>query len=295
MNGVTQVLRGRSGGSWSERGLTVFTGAIFVFLFAPIVTAVLFSFNKGFMGKQTSTFTGFSTQAYSHVWSDPQMRSAFTTSLKIGICAALIATVLGSIAGLTLARTKSRLIRTTLGASVALLLVVPEVVLAVALLLFFTEAKFTLTLLTMIAGLSAFPMAVVTMIVRSRAVALDSAIEEAASDLGARGVHVLRDVTLPALRPAIVSGFMLAFAFSFDDLVVAQMLSTPTVNPLPVFLFASVSHGGVTPDGYAIAAMMLGVTLAILLIAGLLYRWDARRGQAGSLVSAVGAAEPVAA
>ncbi len=68
MNGVTQVLRGRSGGSWSERGLAVFTGAIFVFLFAPIVTAVLFSFNKGFLGKQTSSFTGFSSSPTS-TWS----------------------------------------------------------------------------------------------------------------------------------------------------------------------------------------------------------------------------------
>lgn len=289
------ILRGRRYGSWSERGLALFTGFVFLFIFAPIVTAILYSFNKGFLGKQSSDFTGFSLNAYKDFWRDDQIRSAFSTSLKVGILSSLIATVLGTIAGVTLARSGSKVMRWTLGGLVTLLLVVPEIVLGIAMLLFFTQAKFSLGLLTMVAGVSAFPTAVVTMIVRSRAVALDASIEEAASDLGARGAHVLRDVTLPALRPAMVSGFMLAFAFSFDDLVVAQMLSTPTVNPLPVLLFGTVQHGGVSPDGYAIAAMMLVITLGILTIAGLLYRWDSKRGQAGSFVSAVGGAEPAVA
>ncbi|HWI72737.1 MAG TPA: ABC transporter permease [Baekduia sp.] len=287
-------LRGHRGGSWGERGLALFTGAIFVFLFAPIVVAVLYSFNKGFLGKQTSSFTGFSLDAYKSVWEKDEIRSSFTTSLKVAIFASLIAVVLGTTAGLTLARTRSRLIRGSLGSLVALLLVVPEIVLGVALLLFFTQAQFTLGMVTMVAGLSPFPTAVVAMIVRSRALALDAKLDEAASDLGARGIHVFRDVTLPALRPAIVSGFMLAFAFSFDDLVVAQMLSTPAVDPLTVYLFGTVKHGGVTPDGYAIAAMMLGVTLLILAAAGLIYRFDSRRGRASSLAASVGGAEVAA-
>jgi ABC-type spermidine/putrescine transport system permease subunit II len=288
-------IRGRRGSSWSERALLVFTAAIFVFLFAPIVTAVLYSFNQGYLGKQTSSFTGFSLDAYRSVWEKDEIRAAFTTSLRVAIYASLLSLVLGTIAGLTLARTTSRAVRLSLGALVALLLIVPEIVLGVALLLTFTQAQFTLGMDTMVAGLSPFPTAVVAMIVRSRAVALDGAIEEAAADLGGRPRHVLRDVTLPALRPAIVSGFMLAFAFTFDDLVVAQMLSTPTVNPLSVYLFGTVRHGGVTPDGYAIAAMMLGVTLLILAAAGLVYRLDSRRGRASSLVSAVGGAEVAAA
>jgi spermidine/putrescine transport system permease protein len=288
---VIAWLLGRRGGSWSERGLALFTGGIFVFLFAPIVTAVAYSFNKGFLGKQTSSFTGFSLNAYRSVWEKDEIRAAFTTSLQVAVFASLIAVVLGTIAGLTLARTRSRLVRGSLGSLVALLLVVPEIVLGVALLLFFTQAQFTLGMATMVAGLSPFPTAVVAMIVRSRALALDASIAEAASDLGARSAHVLRDVTLPALRPAIVSGFMLAFAFSFDDLVVAQMLSTPAVDPLTVYLFGTVKHGGVTPDGYAIAAVMLAVTVLILAAAGLVYRFDSRRGRPGSLVASVGGAE----
>lgn len=287
---MTAWLRGRRGGSWSERGLALFTAAVFIFLFAPIVVAVLYSFNKGFLGKQTSSFTGFSLHAYREVWQTDEIRAAFTTSLRVAIFASLIAVVLGTIAGLTLARTRSRIVRGSLGSLVALLLVVPEIVLGVALLLFFTQAQLTLGMATMVAGLSPFPTAVVAMIVRSRAVALDASVEEAAADLGARGIHIFRDVTLPALRPAIVSGFMLAFAFSFDDLVVAQMLSTPTVNPLTVYLFGTVKHGGVTPDGYAVAAMMLAITLLILVAAGLVYRFDNRRGRVGSLVASVGGA-----
>jgi ABC-type spermidine/putrescine transport system permease subunit II len=281
------------GASWSERGLAVFTAAVFVFLFAPIVTAVLYSFNKGFLGRQTSKFTGFTTHAYHDIFNDPTIRSAFTTSLRVAVVASVLATILGTIAGLTLARTRSRLVRLSLGSLVTLLLVVPEIVLAIALLLFFTQAKVTLGTATMIGGLSAFPTAVVTMVVRSRAVALDRATEEAAADLGAGAVRTLLDVTLPALRPAILAGFMLAFAFSFDDLVVAQMLSTPTVNPLPVLLFGTVQHGGVTPDGYAIAAMMLCVTLLLLSLVGLVYRFESRRqGSAGSFVDTLAAERP---
>jgi len=289
---MRETLLGRKGGSWSERGLALLTACVFVFLFAGFVTAVLYSFNKGFLGKQSSDFTGFSTAAYKHVFTDDEISKALLTSLKVAIFASVISTVLGTVAGITLARTRSRLVRLTLGALVTLLLVVPEIVLGIALLLFFTQAHVDLNMTTMVAGLTPFPVAVVTMIVRSRAVALDHRLEEAAHDLGARGAQVLRDVTLPALRAAMISGFMLAFAFTFDDLVVAQMLSTPTVNPLPVLLFGTVQHGGVTPDGYAIAAMLLGFTIVLLSLAGLLYRWDAKRGSSGSLVAAVGGGEP---
>jgi ABC-type spermidine/putrescine transport system permease subunit II len=288
-SGLTRWLRGRRGGTWGDRALAVVALLVFVFLFAPIVTAIVFSFNEGVAGRQTSTFTGFTASAYADVWKNEAIRSALTTSLKAGVVVAIIAPILGTIAGLTLARGRSRVIRVATGVLVTLLLVIPEIVLAVALLLFFSESQTTLGMSTLVAGLLPYPIAIVALIVRSRAVALDRSTDEAAADLGARDLQRVRDVLLPQLRPAIVAGAILSFTFTFDNLIISSMLATPTTTTLPTFLFATVNKGGVTSAGYAIAAMMLAFTLVMLALAGLAYRWEMRRqGASAGFVQSIG-------
>jgi ABC-type spermidine/putrescine transport system permease subunit II len=281
--------RGRRGGSWGDRALGLVAVLVFVFLFAPIVTAIVYSFNEGVNGRQTSLFTGFTTAAYGDVWSNPTIRTALLTSLKAAVIVAVIAPILGTVAGLTLARGRSRAVRVATGVMVTLLLVIPEIVLAVALLLFFSESNTTLGLPTLIAGLTPYPVAIVALIVRSRAVALDRATDEAAADLGARDIQRVRDVLIPQLRPAIVAGAILSFTFTFDNLIISSMLATPRTTTLPTFLFATVNKGGVTSAGYAIAAMMLVFTLGMLALAGLAYRWEMRRqGASAGFVQSMG-------
>jgi ABC-type spermidine/putrescine transport system permease subunit II len=271
-------LRGAGGGSWSDRALWAWTALVFAFLFAPIVTAVLFAFNEGVLGKQTASFTGFTTQWFSAAWNNPTLRSALSVSLRAALFVALISTAIGTVTGITLVRHRGRLLRGTVEILVYLLLIVPEIVLAVALLLWYTKLHVSLGMVTLIAGHTPFTIALVSMIIRSRVVALDRRTEEAAADLGANRWHVLRDVILPQLRPAMVASLILAFTFSFDDVVISLFLSTPTVTTLPVYLFGTVRLG-TTPASYAIAVIMLAFTLVMLSILGLLYRHQLRRGR----------------
>lgn len=275
---MSRWLRGARGGSWSDRTLWAWVAIVFVFLFAPIVTTVLYAFNQGVLGRQTSTFTGFTTSWFSAAWNNSELRTALGVSLRAAIFVALISTAVGTLTGFTLVRHRGRVLRVTLEVLVYLLLIVPEIVLAVALLLWYTKLHVSLGLATLIAGHTPFTIALVSMIIRSRVVALDRRVEEAAADLGAGRWHTVRDVIFPQLRPAIVACLILSFTFSFDDVVISLFLSTPTVTTLPVFLFGTVRLG-TTPASYAIAVIMLAFTLVMLSIAGLLYRRQTRRSR----------------
>jgi ABC-type spermidine/putrescine transport system permease subunit II len=269
-------------------GLAVWAVCVFAFLFAPIVTAVLYSFNRGVLGKQTATFTGFTTHWYPDAWNNPDLRHAVSVSFRVALATAVIAAIIGTMAGMTLARYRGKFLTLSLESMVYLLLIVPEIVLGVSLLLYYSKLGVSLGYWPLVAGHSPFTIAVVALIVRSRALALDRAAEESAADLGAGALRTFWDVVRPQIQPAVLAGVLLAFTFSFDDLVISVFLTTPTVNTLPVYLFGSVRFG-VTPDVYAIATMMLGFTLVVLGVGGVLYWLYARRttGQASPTVLGV--------
>lgn len=271
--------------NWATALLVTWILAIMVFLFAPIVTAVVFSFNEGVLGRQTTSITGITLEWYSSAWSDDTIRRSLFTSLQVAAGTAIVATIVGTTAGFVLARHRGRLMRGSLEGLVYMLLLVPEIVLAFGLLLLFSQSGLGLGMLPLIAAHSAFTSAVVAMIVRARVVTMDPALEEAAADLGAGRVRRAVDVLLPQVAPAMVAGGVLAFAFSFDDVVISNFLSTPTVTTLPVYLFGSL-RTGLTPGVYAIASSMLGFTLLLLAVLGIGYRWQLRRvGEKGPLVS----------
>jgi ABC-type spermidine/putrescine transport system permease subunit II len=274
-------------GRWWDRLLLAWVGVVLLFLLAPIITAVVYSFNQGSLGRQTSTFTHFTTQWYSVAWSDSVLRHAVSVSFRAALVVAPVAVALGTITGLALARHPSRVLRGTLLMLVYFLLIVPEVVLAVSMLLWYTKTHVSLGLATLIAGHTPYALSIIALIVRSRVVAFDPRLEESAGDLGARSWQVTRDVLLPQLRPALIAGLLLAFTLSFDDLVISDFLATPTVTTLPVYLFGTV-HTGTTPEVYAAASMMLGFTLTVLGLAAVVYQRQSRR--VGSRVSLIGAA-----
>lgn len=257
---------------------------IYIFLLAPIATVVVFAFNQGVLGKQSARFTGFTTRWFSVAWNDPTLRHSLAVSLKVAIPMAVISVILGTAAGIAMVRHPWKPVRMTLELLMYYLLVVPEIVLAVSLLIFFTHAHFSLGYMTLTAGHSPFPIAVVALIIRSRVVALDGALEDAAADLGARSWKALRDVILPQLLPAMVAGLILSFTFSFDDLVISELLATPTVSTLPVYIFGE-THAGVTPNVYAIATLMLGVTLVGFTLLGIAYRSFGRRSGSSSVTT----------
>jgi ABC-type spermidine/putrescine transport system permease subunit II len=271
-----------------DTALWLILAAVLVFLFAPVITTVVYAFNVGALGKQTPTITGWTTSWFSVAWNDPSIRHALSVSLRAAVGASLLSTVVGIAAGYASVRHHGRLVRSILRALVYLLLVLPEVVLGVSIFLMLSRLNIQLNILTLIAGHSPFAIAVVSLIIRSRCLALDPYLEEASADLGGKRWQVWRDAILPQLAPAVLAALILSFTFSFDDLVVSLLLSTPTITTLPVYIFGSI-RPGLTPEVYATAAMLVGATLVSLGLAAASYRFlGARLGQNARQVPVLG-------
>ena len=260
---------------WTTAALGVWTALVFVFLFAPVVTAFIYSFNEGVFGRQTSSFVGFTTHWYSVAWHNEALRHSVEVSLKVAALTAIIATILGTIAALAVARSP-RIAGSALELLVYLLLIVPEIVLGVGFLLFYTKLGVSLGMWPLVLAHTPYTIAVVMLVVRARVLAIDRATEDAAADLGAGRFRVFWTVTFPQLQTAVLAAAVLAFTFSFDDLIISVFLATPTVTTLPVYLFGSVRFG-LTPDVYAVAAAMFVFTLLMLAVVALAYGWQARR------------------
>ena len=260
---------------WTTAALGVWTALVFVFLFAPVVTAFVYSFNEGVFGKQTASFVSFTTHWYSVAWNNEALRHSVEVSVKVATLTAIIATIIGTIAALAVARSP-RIAGSVLELLIYLLLIVPEIVLGVGFLLFYTKLGVSLGTWPLVLAHTPYTIAVVMLVVRARVLAIDRATEDAAADLGAGRFRVFWTVTFPQLQTAVLAAAVLAFTFSFDDLIISVFLATPTVTTLPVYLFGSVRFG-LTPDVYAVAAAMFVFTLVMLAVVALVYAWQARR------------------
>jgi putrescine transport system permease protein len=239
----------------------------FAFLYVPILSMVFFSFNSS---KLVTVWAGFSTKWYGELFHDSQMLNAAKLSIKIASLNATGAVILGTVAGLVLARFGRFKGRTLLSGMTTAPLVMPEVITGLSLLLLFVamEQAFgwpqgrgvtTITLAHI-----TFSMAYVTVVVQSRLTTFDEALEEAAMDLGARPAKVFFVITLPIILPAIISGWLLAFTLSWDDLVITSFVSGPGSTTLPMLIFSKVRLG-VSPDINALATILvLVVTVGIV-------------------------------
>jgi putrescine transport system permease protein len=244
----------------------------FAFLYAPIVSLVVFSFNAN---RLVTVWSGFSLNAYNELFADPQMLGAAWLSLQIAAVSASVATVLGTLCAVALVRFRRFRGKAVLGAAVTAPLVMPEVITGLSLLLLFVAMEGLIGwpsgrgILTIIIAHSTFCMAYVTVVVQSRLIDLDLSLEEAAMDLGATPVRVFFDITLPIIAPALVSGWLLAFTLSLDDLVIASFVSGPGSSTLPMVIFSKIRLG-VSPDVNALATIIIGVVAAGVVVATIL-------------------------
>ncbi len=244
------------------------------FFYVPILSMIFFSFNKS---RLATVWGGFSTQWYGKLFSNKQILDAALLSLEIALLSATIATMLGTLAGLALARFRQFRGRATFSGLVTAPLIMPEVITGISSLLLFimmaewigwpSQRGFTTITIAHIT----FSMTYVTTIVQSRLMSMDMSIEEAAMDLGSRPWQVLRDVTLPIISPAIVSGWLLAFTISLDDVVITSFTTGPGYTTLPMLIWSKVKLG-VTPDINALATVIvlvvaLGVTISAIILA----------------------------
>lgn len=246
----------------------------FAFLYAPIVSLVIFSFNRS---RLVTVWGGFSTKWYAELLRDPQILDAAWLSLKIAFISATLALILGTMASVALVRFGRIRGRTLLTGMTTAPLVMPEVITGLSLLLLFVAMEATLGwpagrgLTTIIIAHTTFCLAFVAVVVQSRLSDMDASLEEAARDLGAGPLRVFFDVTLPVIAPALVSGWLLAFTLSLDDLVIASFVSGPGSSTLPMVIFSKVRLG-VSPDVNALATIIIGIVALGVLTAALLLR-----------------------
>ena len=251
----------------------------FAFFYIPIFSMIFFSFNKS---RLVTVWGGFSTEWYFKLFANRQVINAAILSLEIALVSATIATILGTMAGIALARFRRFRGRTLFSGFVTAPLIMPEVITGISMLMLFIlmgqyigwPGKRGFTTVT-IAHIT-FSLTFVTTIVQSRLSSMDISIEEAAMDLGSKPWQVLKDVTLPIITPAIMSGWLLAFTISLDDVVITNFTTGPGATTLPILIWSKVKLG-VTPDINALASLVIIIVGICVGIAGILMNRAERR------------------
>ena len=249
--------------------LPIVTALGFVFLYAPIVSLIVFSFNESAL---VTVWAGFSTRWYGELLRDPQILGAAWVSLQVAVAAATLATVLGTLAGFVLMRFGRFRSRALLTGMITAPLVMPEVITGLSLLLLFVSMEQLIGwpagrgITTVVIAHVTFTLAFVAVVVQSRLAGTDTALEEAAMDLGARPVRVFFDITLPLIAPALIAGWLLAFTLSLDDLVIASFVTGPGASTLPMVIFSKVRLG-VSPDVNALATIVIAVVAFGVVVA----------------------------
>lgn len=252
----------------------------FAFFYIPILSMMVYSFNGS---RLATVWGGFSTKWYVSLLSNKQVIAAAILSLKIAVVSATFATILGTMAGFALSRFRKFRGRTLFSGLVTAPLIMPEVITGISMLMFFiltanwigwpgARGFSTITLAHI-----TFSMVFVTTIVQARLGQADRAIEEAAMDLGSRPWQVLWDVTLPTAFPAFLSGWLLAFTISLDDVVITSFTTGPGSITLPLLIWSKVKLG-VTPDINALATITVVVVgLGVALAGWVMHRAEKRR------------------
>jgi putrescine transport system permease protein len=253
----------------------------FAFLYVPILSMIAYSFNAS---KLVTVWGGFSTQWYGKLFQSGPILDAAWLSLRIAAVNATGATILGTLAGLALARFGRFRGRTLLSGMTTAPLVMPDVITGLSLLVMFVSMEQLLGwpqgrgAITITIAHITLTMAYVAVIVQSRLSTFDESLEEAALDLGATPVKVFLVITLPIVAPALISGWLLSFTISLDDLVIASFVAGPGSTTLPMLIFSKVRLG-VSPDINALATVMVGIVTVGVVLAGILMMRHAKQRQ----------------
>ena len=256
----------------------------FAFLYIPIVLLVIYSFNAG---KNVAIWEGWSTRWYGELFRDQQMLDAAWVTLRVGFLSATIATVLGTMGAIALVRGGRFGGRSLFSGMLSAPLVLPDVILGLSLLLLFVAIGFDRGFWTMTFAHVTFSMCYVAVVVQSRLVTFDRSLEEAALDLGATPIATFFQVTLPLILPAVVSGWMLAFTLSLDDLVIASFTTGPGATSLPIKIYSQVRLG-VSPEINAACTILIGIVTVGVIVASLQMKRAERERQKAEQMAAAG-------
>ena len=287
--------RGRAWDSLVEGWLRGHTFLVYLFLYIPIVVVVVFSFNG--TRQRVTQWEGFSLRWYENVLHDSVVQGALFNSFRVALATAVLSTIVGTMAALGLVRAP-RWFRAPFEALTFVSIIVPEIVIALATLVFYSTSFDVLNPLlhirlklgyeTIVGAHALFNISLCLLLVRARLSGMDRTHVEASYDLYGTPWRTFWQITFPQLLPAIVAGFLLSFTFSFDDYIITNFVSGAGTTTLPLYIFGSIKKG-VTPATNAVAALMLLTTLTVLVVGQFLVWRNARRsGQRGAQASVAG-------
>ena len=252
---------------------------ILLFLFAPIIVMMLFSFNST---RSTAVFSGFSFKWYGELFRDEKAGEALWNTLKLAVLSSVIATVLGTLAAVGLSRLKRRWVRNTMQSVTNIPMMNPDIVTAVSMLMFFVFVGGALgiasrSFLTVLIAHITFNLPYVILSIMPKIRQMDKHLLEAAADLGCTPIETFFRVELPSILPGILSGLLMAFTLSLDDFIITQFTKGEGFYTLPTYIYA-MTKKKVTPDMYALSTLIFLVILVLLILSNILQaRMDARR------------------
>ncbi len=245
----------------------IYLAVIMLLTYLPLAMVVLFSFNDS---KLPVSWKGFTLDWYRVLFEDEALMEALVNSLKLGVLSCAAAAVIGTLGAIGMARVtyKSKGMMEYLS---TIPIMVPEIILAMVFMAFFSLLNLPFGMVTLVIAHTAFCIPYVFMMVKARLVGLDPSLEEAARDLGASPQKTFWDITLPLIMPAVASGCLLAFAMSFDDVVISIFVNGPRLSTLPIKVYTQIKTG-VTPEINALCTIILAAVIVVLMIASLFRR-----------------------
>jgi spermidine/putrescine transport system permease protein len=264
---------------WENVTLRAGTLLVYLYLYAPIFILILFSFNRS---RLSAVWQGFTWQWYQAAWNNATVVDALRTSLLVAFLTTLISTVIGTMAALVLTRYRFRL-RQAFESLFYLPIIIPEIVVGFATVVFLGLIGFTLGLTTIVIAHVAFSLSYVVMVVRARLSGIDRTLEEAAMDLGANELETFFKVTLPLLAPSILASALLVFTLSLDDYVITSFVAGGGATTLPLKIYSMVKTG-VTPEINAVSTILLVVTIILVFLS---QRFQQERPSRGAVTATI--------
>ena len=253
------------------RPSAIYLAVILFLTYVPIILTVVYSFNES---KLTSVWEGLSLRWYRQLLSDRDLREALVNSLILAVTSCSAATVIGTMGAIGMKKVPLKT-NGLIEYISTLPMMIPEIILGMVFLAAFSLVGLPFGMTTLIIAHTTFCIPYIFMMVRARLAGMDQSIEDAARDLGAGPVRLFWDITLPMILPAVTSGMLLAFAMSFDDVIISLFVTGPKVNTLPVKIYTKLKTG-VTPEINALATIMLVVIVMALLLVNVISNRKAR-------------------
>lgn len=250
----------------------IYLGLILIIMYIPIILVVIYSFNES---KISSVWDGFSLNWYRELFKDRSMFEALRNSIFLGVSSSLAAAVIGTLGAFGMSRTNLKA-NNVMEYISTLPIMIPEIILGMVFLTFFSLIGLPFGMTTLLIAHIAFCIPYVFMLVKARLVGMDKSLEEAALDLGAGRARAFFDIILPLIAPAILSGMMLSFAMSFDDVIISVFVTGVNTNTLPIKIYTQLKTG-VTPKINALCTLMLLVTVLFCALSALFGRVKVRK------------------